>query len=103
MNMNVYSTRKRNVRRYIFFLISYLKKVYEMKSNQMSQRFTVCTSACHQLAEFYMSVEKNVSKAKDIYKMACDELGVMESCFALGNLHLTQKGKDASSIQNVNI
>jgi hypothetical protein len=39
-----------------------------------------------------MSVEKDVGKAKDIYKMGCEELGVMESCFALANLHLTQKG-----------
>ncbi|KAK3747593.1 hypothetical protein QZH41_015822 [Actinostola sp. cb2023] len=50
-----------------------------------------CSTACHQLAEFYMTVDKNVGKARDIFKMACDELGVMESCFALGNLHLTQR------------
>lgn len=44
-----------------------------------------------------MAVEKDPGKAKDIYKMACEELGLMESCFALANLHLTQKGMQAHS------
>ncbi|XP_001625740.2 cytochrome c oxidase assembly factor 7B [Nematostella vectensis] len=47
--------------------------------------------SCHQLAEFYLAVEKDVHKAKDTFKLACEELGLMESCFALGNLHLTSK------------
>lgn len=48
--------------------------------------------ACHSLAEFYMAVEKDITKAKDLYYHTCYKLGFADSCFALGNLFLTQKG-----------
>ena len=41
-----------------------------------------------------MAVEKNIPKAKELYHYTCDELGFPDSCFALGNLYLTQKSKD---------
>jgi len=38
-----------------------------------------------------MAVEKNVTKAKELYHYTCDELGFPDSCFALGNIYLTHK------------
>ena len=52
--------------------------------------------ACHTLAEFYMSVERNITKAKELYHYTCYELDLPESCFALGNLYLTQKSRVTS-------
>jgi hypothetical protein len=49
--------------------------------------------ACHQLGEFYQAVERNSSKAKDIFRTNCEELNFQQSCFSLGIIHLTNKGK----------
>lgn len=49
--------------------------------------------ACHQLGEFYQAVERNTLKARDVFKTTCEELEFPQSCFSLGVLHLTNKGK----------
>ena len=46
-----------------------------------------------------MAVEKNITKAKELYHYTCDELGFPDSCFALGNLYLTQKSKDTCTMK----
>ena len=48
--------------------------------------------ACHQLGEFYQAVERNNYKAKDVFKMNCEEQDFPQSCFSLGIIHLTDKG-----------
>ena len=47
--------------------------------------------SCHQLGEFYQAVEKNSSKAKDVFKTNCEEMNFPQSCFSLGIIHLTNK------------
>ena len=49
--------------------------------------------ACHQLGEFYQVVQRNHSKAEEIFHLNCADLNFHQSCFSLGNLHLTNKGK----------
>lgn len=53
--------------------------------------------ACHQLGEFYQAVERDNSKAKDVFKTNCEELDFPQSCFSLGIIHLTDKGKSTKS------
>ena len=48
-----------------------------------------------------MAVEKNVTKAKELYHYTCDELGFPDSCFALGNIYLTHKSKDVNTCSTV--
>ena len=51
--------------------------------------------ACHILAEFYMTVENDAAKGKELYENTCKELHFYDSCLALGNIYLTHKSKES--------
>lgn len=54
--------------------------------------------ACHQLGEFYQAVERNKTKARDVFAKNCEEQHFPQSCFSLGIIHLTNKGKFISCV-----
>lgn len=78
----------------------YAKQLHEIYKHECYG--TKKKESCHSLAEFYMAVEKNITKAKDLYHYTCNELGFADSCFALGNVYLTQKEhKDPEKAMNL--
>ena len=54
---------------------------------------TLMFLGCHELGEFYQVVEQNVEEAKNIFKTNCEERNHAHSCFSLGYLFFTAKGK----------
>ena len=52
-------------------------------------------AACHQLGEYYEGMEKDGTKAADLYEEMCFKHGFAESCLSLGNIYITGNGKFA--------
>lgn len=58
-------------------------------------------AACHQLGEYYEGVEKNATRAADIYEETCYKHGYAESCLSLGNIYITGNGNICRSMSCV--
>lgn len=54
------------------------------------------TSGCHKYAEFLRMIEKKPSAAAELFRATCFDMGLSDSCIALGNMYLSGNGYNIS-------
>lgn len=59
------------------------------------------TIDCHQLGEFYQSVERNYEEAGKIFKELCAERSHSASCLQAGILHVSGRGLQMAAMPDV--
>eukprot|EP00050_Salpingoeca_kvevrii_P018350 m.73112 g.73112 ORF g.73112 m.73112 type:complete len:223 (+) comp8024_c0_seq1:715-1383(+) len=74
----------------------YFHDMREVLEHECAQRNKAID--CHQLGEFYMSLDRNYAAAAEIFERLCREQDHASSCFDLGMLNLNGRGMEKGKV-----